>query len=293
MKRFLCAALLALFVLPGISQTAFPPAGSPVFRAFDQNGVPLAGGLLYSYAAGTSTPLATYTDYTGATPNTNPVVLDATGSAKVFLGAANYKFVLQSALGVQQWTVDHIVGAVVGATSVTSFNGRNGVVLPGTGDYVCAQVTNCPSPNTFSAAFSVAGSAVDLGNVGTPGTYARPTSVTTDAYGRVTAITAGTTTTPPVDYYWSFQTCANMTGQPSQCTGSTTLPGAMPDANYQLFCQTNSGATEPSDQVLIFHVATPLPLTSGATLNYALIQIFQNGTSGGATVTAMCHAHHA
>jgi hypothetical protein len=45
----------------------------PLFRAFDPNGLPLAGGKVYTYAAGTSTPLATYTDQAGSTTNANPV----------------------------------------------------------------------------------------------------------------------------------------------------------------------------------------------------------------------------
>ena len=40
---------------------------------FSQNGVPLAGGKLYTYAAGTMTKQATYIDSTGVTPNSNPI----------------------------------------------------------------------------------------------------------------------------------------------------------------------------------------------------------------------------
>lgn len=86
----------------------FSPAYFPVFRAFDANGNPLAGGKLYTYAAGTTTPLATYTDATGGTPNTNPVELDANGEANVWLGSAAYKFVLQDATGAVLWTADGI-----------------------------------------------------------------------------------------------------------------------------------------------------------------------------------------
>src|SRR5579863_7098196 len=46
---------------------------------FDQNGKPLSNGCLFSYISGTSTPLATYTDYTGGTPQSNPVLLGADG----------------------------------------------------------------------------------------------------------------------------------------------------------------------------------------------------------------------
>lgn len=58
--------------------TAFisPP---PRLQFFTNAGVPMAGGFLYTYAAGTTTPLVTYTDSTGLIANTNPVVLDSRG----------------------------------------------------------------------------------------------------------------------------------------------------------------------------------------------------------------------
>ena len=69
---------------------------------------PLPFGKLYTYAAGTSTPLATYTDSTGGSSNTNPVVLDANGQADVWLGSSAYKFILKDAADVTVWTVDNI-----------------------------------------------------------------------------------------------------------------------------------------------------------------------------------------
>lgn len=83
----------------------------PKIQFFDANGNPLVGGKLYSYSAGTTTPLPTYTDYGGATPNTNPVILDSRGEANVWLGNSLYKFKLTSATDVEIWTVDNIGGA--------------------------------------------------------------------------------------------------------------------------------------------------------------------------------------
>jgi hypothetical protein len=82
------------------------------FRAFDSNGDPLAGGKLYTYVAGTSTPKDTFTDESGDTANTNPVILDANGYADVWLGDGAYKFVLDDAADVNQWTLDDIAGDV-------------------------------------------------------------------------------------------------------------------------------------------------------------------------------------
>lgn len=95
----------------------------PVFRALDAVGEVLSGGKLYSYQAGTTTPLATYTDQGGLTANANPVVLDVTGSANVWLAAAPYKLVLKDSAGATQWTVDNILPGLsvnFSATSVTS-----------------------------------------------------------------------------------------------------------------------------------------------------------------------------
>ena len=84
---------------------------TPKLQFFDLNGAPLSGGLLYTYAAGTTTPLASYTDSTGLIANTNPIVLDSRGEANVWLGAAIYKFALYTSVGVLIWTVDNINGS--------------------------------------------------------------------------------------------------------------------------------------------------------------------------------------
>ncbi|MGE3681946.1 MAG: hypothetical protein AB7G93_09485 [Bdellovibrionales bacterium] len=77
-------------------------------RFFDANGDPLAGGKVYTYLAGTSTPSATYTDQGGGTPNTNPVILDANGEANIWMGVHRLKVVLTDANDVVQWTVDDV-----------------------------------------------------------------------------------------------------------------------------------------------------------------------------------------
>lgn len=78
----------------------------PVFRAFDANGVPLAGGKLYTYNSGTTTPATTYSDAAGTVPNTNPVILDSTGTALIYWGPQLYTVVLTDANGIQQFSVD-------------------------------------------------------------------------------------------------------------------------------------------------------------------------------------------
>jgi len=85
-------------------------APSPVFTAFDDSGVIHPGALLYTYAAGTSTPLATYTDSDLATPHANPVVCDSAGRINgLYLTAASYKFVLKDSTdATTYWTRDNI-----------------------------------------------------------------------------------------------------------------------------------------------------------------------------------------
>ena len=88
------------------------PLGGAGWQFFDNNGVPLAGGLLYSYAAGTTTPLATYTTSAGNTANSNPIVLDAAGrpANEIWLSPVAYKLVLKTSTGVQLWSMDNLTG---------------------------------------------------------------------------------------------------------------------------------------------------------------------------------------
>lgn len=88
---------------------ALMPEGKQSFTT--SAGVPLVGGKLYTYDAGTNTPRATYQDAAGTTPNTNPVILDARGEATVFWDTGSYKVVLRDASDVIIWTVDNVSSA--------------------------------------------------------------------------------------------------------------------------------------------------------------------------------------
>lgn len=76
----------------------------------DNNGVPLAGGSLGSFLAGTSTPTPTYTDITGTTPNPNPFTLDASGRGVAWMdeAIAAYKFVIKDINGITILTIDNV-----------------------------------------------------------------------------------------------------------------------------------------------------------------------------------------
>jgi len=88
----------------------------PIFRGVDNNGNALSGGKLFVYAAGTTTKINSFTDSTGATPNTNPVILNSRGEANVWLTTGTaYKFVLSPSTDSDPptnafWTEDNIVG---------------------------------------------------------------------------------------------------------------------------------------------------------------------------------------
>ncbi len=63
------------------------------------NGNPLAFGNLYYYVAGTNTPRDTFSDSAGTIPNTNPIVLDGSGSLEVDVYVptnTNYKEILMA-----------------------------------------------------------------------------------------------------------------------------------------------------------------------------------------------------
>lgn len=83
------------------------------WQFFNNNGVPLAGGKLYTYAAGTTTPQATYTSMAGNIAQTNPIILDSAGrvAEEIWLTIGqSYKFKLATSSDVEIWTKDNITG---------------------------------------------------------------------------------------------------------------------------------------------------------------------------------------
>jgi hypothetical protein len=102
------------------------PVGGAAAQFFDNNGDPLSGGKLLTYAAGTTTPQVTYTTVVGNVAHTNPIVLDAAGrvpTGEIWLteGLA-YKFVTTTSTNVLIGTYDNITGiglSEIDACSVT------------------------------------------------------------------------------------------------------------------------------------------------------------------------------
>lgn len=79
-------------------------------RFMSDNNLPLYQGQLWTYSAGTTTPVATYTDSTAGTENTNPIVLDARGECNCWVTPnIAYKFVLKDANGNTIWTIDDVI----------------------------------------------------------------------------------------------------------------------------------------------------------------------------------------
>lgn len=118
MIKKLGTLLLILFVIGLVgyvssrAQVALP---SPPPRLYFRNsaGGALSNGFVYTYVSGTSTPQSTFTDATGSTPNSNPVVLDAAGSAAIWLSSGlTYRFVIQTSGHVPLFTIDGIAGLV-------------------------------------------------------------------------------------------------------------------------------------------------------------------------------------
>jgi hypothetical protein len=88
---------------------------------FDNNGIPLAGGYIYTYQAGSTTPLATYTDVNGNITNSNPIVLSPSGRLPYELWLSigfSYKFVIKTVDDVLIQTLDNLYPILQNSTAV-------------------------------------------------------------------------------------------------------------------------------------------------------------------------------
>tara|TARA_R110002126_G_scaffold6065_3_gene31935 strand:- start:2336 stop:3316 length:981 start_codon:yes stop_codon:yes gene_type:complete len=143
-----------------INLSAFAGAGA---QFFDANGDPLTGGLLYSYASGTTTPVTTYTSRDGTANNTNPIVLDAAGRtpAEIWLdGGVLYKFVLKTSAYVQIGSYDSIPAINDTTTfsnliTVAGTNALTGLATPALAGYAAGAQYSFIAQNNNTGAVTI------------------------------------------------------------------------------------------------------------------------------------------
>jgi hypothetical protein len=102
------------------------PIGGAGWQFFNNDGTVLSGGKLYTYAAGTTTPKATYTTSAGNIAHTNPIILNSAGrvpGGEIWLLVATYKFVLNTSDDVLIATYDNISGIGAAEYQVQNFVG--------------------------------------------------------------------------------------------------------------------------------------------------------------------------
>jgi hypothetical protein len=89
---------------------------SPIGNGFNfltTTGLPLNGGFIYTYQAGSTTPLTTYSDSLGTIPNANPITLGTDGRTPTEIWLTDgysYKFVLTDSTNAQIATYDNLYG---------------------------------------------------------------------------------------------------------------------------------------------------------------------------------------
>ncbi len=115
MLKRLSLALAGLFVFVQLACAAGTIPLS-LTQQFDSLGRPLSGGLLYFYAAGTTTPQNAYQDSALTIPWPNPYTLDSAGRiSQLFFADGSIKIRLTNSIGVVQIAADGIL--VIGASS--------------------------------------------------------------------------------------------------------------------------------------------------------------------------------
>jgi len=148
------------------------PIGNSMTPFMGLDNLPLAGGLLYTYQAGTTTPLATYTGVDGLIACPNPIVLGVNGIAPtpIWLSSTNnYKFVLATSANVTLYTYDNISG-IPGAGSVVNVPSGGIIIWSGSSTSVPSGYVLCNgqsgTPDLRNSFVIGAGSSYTVNNTG-------------------------------------------------------------------------------------------------------------------------------
>ena len=210
---------------------------TPKQQIYGSDGNPLVGGKIYTYAAGTTTPLATYTDAGGLTANTNPIILNSLGQANIWLTlASSYKFSVYTSADVLLYTVDNIAAPLDYASLITSLASPPpiGSTAPNTGAFTTLAATtgtittvNATTVNvsnlTFSDASTQTTAATGFGfkNRLINGNMALAQRATSATVTAGTTVPTASTGYPCVDRFFVYSTGANVTAAQVAGAGAT------------------------------------------------------------------------
>ncbi len=161
-----------------MATSTLAPSGKQYFWNVT-TGLPLAGGLVYTYVAGTTTPQTTYTDSAGLVANSNPIVLNSAGYAVIYFTlGASYKLLVTDAAGVTQWTQDNMLAVpaaapafdITGTAAVAFSVNQVGYLSDGSGSLNAGQWYLADNTQVYSSVtpmIGVATAAIAPGSTGT------------------------------------------------------------------------------------------------------------------------------
>lgn len=175
--------------------TTLSPA--PFQKFFDNNGAPLAKGLLFVYTAGTTTKATTWQDSAGSIANTNPILLDYRGECNLWISPnVGYKYVLAPASDTDPptnaiKTIDNIVNSQL----ITLYGGvdtgiANAYVLNFTANF--SSLTDGIVIYWVAANTNTGASTLNVNGLGVVPIYTATTSGYSDLTGRPGMIIGGT-----------------------------------------------------------------------------------------------------
>jgi len=156
---------------------------TPKQQIYGSDGNPLVGGKIYTYSAGTTTPLATYTDSGAGTANTNPIILNSLGQANIWLGTGSYKFSVYTSADVLLYTVDNISAPLDSAGLATALSSPTPIG------------NTTPNSGAFTTLAATTGTITTVNATTVNATTSTTTGVTTT--GTLTFSGGGSMTKPP------------------------------------------------------------------------------------------------
>lgn len=206
---------------------------TPKQQIYGSDGNPLVGGKIYTYAAGTTTPLATYTDANANTANTNPIILNSLGQANIWLApSSSYKFSVFTSADVLLYTVDNITAPLdylslaspppIGSTTPNTGAFTTLAATTGTITTVNATTVNVATL-TFSDASVQTTAATGFGfkNRLINGNMALAQRATSATVTAGTTVPTASTGYPCVDRFFVYSTGANVTAAQVAGSGAT------------------------------------------------------------------------